>query len=93
MGLSLAATRILATLGPASSDKDCIRAMVDAGANAFRMNFSHGTQEDHAARHKVIREVAEETGQPITILADLQGPKLRVGEVEDNVVLKMMFLQ
>ena len=88
MGLSSTATRILATLGPSSSDRDTIMAMIDAGANAFRMNFSHGTQEDHANRYKIIRELAEETGQPLTILADLQGPKLRIGEVEKDVVLK-----
>ena len=88
MALSSTATRILATLGPSSSDEDTIRALVDAGANAFRMNFSHGDQKDHAARYQIIRKIAEETGQPLSVLADLQGPKLRIGEVEAGVVLK-----
>ena len=88
MALSSTATRILATLGPSSSDEDTIRALVDAGANAFRMNFSHGDQKDHAARYQIIRKIAEETGQPLSVLADLQGPKLRIGEVEAGVILK-----
>lgn len=88
MGLSASATRILATLGPASSSEDKIRDMIAAGANAFRLNFSHGVQADHAERVRLIRSLAEECGQPITILADLQGPKLRIGKVQDNVVLK-----
>ena len=88
MGFSPSATRILATLGPASNDRETILEMVKAGANAFRLNFSHGEQKDHAERVNIIREIAKETGQPITILADLQGPKLRIGEVEDGITLK-----
>ena len=88
MGFSPSATRILATLGPASNDRETILEMVKAGANAFRLNFSHGEQKDHADRVDIIREIAKETGQPIAILADLQGPKLRIGEVEDGVTLK-----
>jgi pyruvate kinase len=71
--------KIVATLGPASSDKDTIRALFEAGADVFRLNMSHGSQEEQAARHAMIREVEAETGRPIAILADLQGPKLRVG--------------
>jgi pyruvate kinase len=78
----------LATLGPSSVKRETILAIIKAGANAFRLNFSHGKQGDHAKVVKIIRDLAEETGQPITILADLQGPKIRIGEVEDNVVLK-----
>lgn len=88
MGFSPSATRILATLGPASNNRETILEMVKAGANAFRLNFSHGEQKDHAERVNIIREIAKETGQPITILADLQGPKLRIGEVEDGITLK-----
>ena len=88
MGFSSSATRILATLGPASDDRDTIARMVKAGANAFRLNFSHGVKEDHAKRVKIIRDIAAETGQPLTILADLQGPKIRIGEVSDDVVLQ-----
>ncbi len=72
-------TKIVATLGPASSTKDMIRAMFDAGADVFRLNFSHGTHDDHRARMKLIREVEADVGRPIAVLADLQGPKLRVG--------------
>jgi pyruvate kinase len=72
-------TKIVATLGPASSDKKTIRALFDAGADVFRLNFSHGTHDDHRARLVLIREIEQETGYPIPILADLQGPKLRVG--------------
>ena len=88
MSISSTATRILATLGPSSSDRETIRAMIDAGVSAFRLNFSHGVQADHAERFRLIRELAEETGKPITILADLQGPKLRIGEIEEGTVLK-----
>lgn len=71
--------KIVATLGPASSDLDMIRALFDAGADVFRLNMSHGSHDDHRARHAAIRQVEAETGRPIAILADLQGPKLRVG--------------
>ena len=73
--------RILATLGPASSSLEQIRALAQAGANVFRLNFSHGTHEDHAERHHLIRQVEQELGRPIGILMDLQGPKLRVGRI------------
>ena len=72
--------KIVATLGPASSDKEMIRKLFDAGADVFRLNMSHGSQDDHRARHAAIREIEAETGRPIAILADLQGPKLRVGQ-------------
>ena len=72
-------TKIVATLGPATSTKEMIRALFDAGADVFRLNFSHGTHEDHAKRLALIREIEKETGRPIAVLADLQGPKLRVG--------------
>ncbi|MCB1360330.1 MAG: pyruvate kinase, partial [Rhodobacteraceae bacterium] len=71
--------KIVATLGPASSDLATIRALFEAGADVFRLNMSHGTHEEQAARHGLIRQVETETGRPIAILADLQGPKLRVG--------------
>jgi pyruvate kinase len=78
--------KILATLGPASSSKEMIRKLVDAGADVFRLNFSHGTQEDHAERYRLIREVQHDIGRPIGILMDLQGPKLRVGRLKDGRV-------
>jgi pyruvate kinase len=71
--------KIVATLGPASSTYEMIRALFDAGADVFRLNMSHGTHDEQAARHAIIRKVEADVGRPIAILADLQGPKLRVG--------------
>ena len=71
--------KIVATLGPASSDYETIRALHEAGADVFRLNMSHGTHDDIAARHAIIRRIEDELDSPIAILADLQGPKLRVG--------------
>ncbi|NNK77375.1 MAG: pyruvate kinase, partial [Litoreibacter sp.] len=71
--------KIVATLGPASNDYEMIRALFEAGVDVFRLNMSHGTHEDIRARHEIIRKVEVDTGRPIAILADLQGPKLRVG--------------
>ncbi len=71
--------KIVATLGPASSSHDMIKALFQAGADVFRLNMSHGDHSDIAERHRIIREVEQEVGRPIGILADLQGPKLRVG--------------
>ena len=71
--------KVVATLGPASSDRETIKALFEAGADVFRLNMSHGSHEEVEARHRIIREVEHELGRPIGILADLQGPKLRVG--------------
>jgi len=71
--------RILATLGPASSDAATIAALMQAGADAFRINMSHGTHDEQAARIRLVRELEHTLGRPTTILVDLQGPKLRVG--------------
>lgn len=71
--------KIVATLGPASSDVTVIRALFEAGADVFRLNFSHGTHEDHRQRYDAVRRVEAELGRPIAVLADLQGPKLRIG--------------
>ncbi len=71
--------KIVATLGPASSDKETIKALFEAGADVFRLNMSHGEHTEIGERHRIIREIEAETGRPIGILADLQGPKLRVG--------------
>ena len=78
--------KIVATLGPASSDPASIRALFETGADVFRLNFSHGTQEDHRHRFDAIRALERETGRPIGILADLQGPKLRVGTFDQGQV-------
>ena len=72
--------KIVATLGPASDSYDTIRALHEAGADVFRLNMSHGEHDEIANRHRTIRQVEEDLGSPIGILADLQGPKLRVGE-------------
>lgn len=71
--------KIVATLGPASSDAEIVRQLFVAGVDVFRLNFSHGSADDHRARFAVLRALEQETGRPIGILADLQGPKLRVG--------------
>ena len=82
-------TRILATIGPSSADERTISALLDAGADAFRFNFSHGTREEHKQRYDIVRRLAEEKGLFTTIVADLQGPKLRVGSfAAGSVVLK-----
>ena len=81
-------TKIVATIGPASEDRDTLRALVDAGMDGARLNFSHGTQDDHARRNALVREVQEEVGRPLSVIADLQGPKLRVGELAEPVVLE-----
>ena len=78
--------KIVATLGPASNDYDTIRKLHEAGADVFRLNMSHGTHEDIAARHAIIRQVEEDLESTIAILADLQGPKLRVGAFADGSV-------
>lgn len=72
-------TKILATIGPSSSTKEQIEKLIDAGADGFRVNFSHGTHEEHKDRVNIIRKLEKEKGRYISILADLQGPKLRVG--------------
>jgi len=71
--------KILATLGPASSTREQISTLFKAGADVFRLNFSHGAHQDHQKRYELIREIEQESGRPIGILMDLQGPKLRVG--------------
>lgn len=71
--------KIVATLGPASNDYEMIRKLVEAGADVFRLNMSHGDHSEIKARHAIIRQVEKDINSPIAILADLQGPKLRVG--------------
>ncbi|WP_377508942.1 pyruvate kinase [Octadecabacter sp. R77987] len=71
--------KIVATLGPASNDEKMIRALHEAGADVFRLNMSHGDHEEIRARHAIIRKIEDDLGSPIAILADLQGPKLRLG--------------
>lgn len=79
-------TKILATIGPASNSKEMLKELVTAGVNVFRMNFSHGTHADHQKVHSHIRALESEIAKPIGILADLQGPKHRVGQFEGGSV-------
>lgn len=78
--------KIVATIGPATSHPDMIRKMFLAGVDVFRMNFSHGVQDDHAAVHAAIRALEKEVSRPIGILQDLQGPKIRVGTIKGGKV-------
>ena len=78
--------KIIATLGPASSDAQMIRRLFDAGADVFRLNFSHGTQDDHKRRLDIIRAIEAEKKRPIGILQDLQGPKIRIGTLKAGPV-------
>lgn len=79
-------TKILATLGPASSDESVIESLFLEGVDLFRLNFSHGTADDHAARVKSIRAIEEKHNRPIGIVADLQGPKFRIGDFKDDQI-------
>lgn len=79
-------TKIVATIGPASSSKDALRELITAGVNVFRLNFSHSSHEEHLEVIKNIRELNEELNTTVATLADLQGPKLRIGEVFENAV-------
>ncbi len=79
-------TKIVATLGPASSDPEVLEKMVRAGVDVVRLNFSHGKPEDHIERARVIREVAAKVGRTVGILGDLQGPKIRIGKFENGPI-------
>jgi pyruvate kinase len=79
-------TKIIATLGPASSSKDIIHQMINEGVSVFRLNFSHSTKEEHLNLINLIKELNLELETNVSILADLQGPKLRVGEIENNLI-------
>ena len=78
--------KIVATLGPSSADEATVRALFETGVDVFRLNFSHGTHAEHRARHALVRAVEAEAGRPIGILADLQGPKLRIGTFRNGEV-------
>ena len=80
-------TKIVATIGPATSSKEMLKNIINAGVNVCRINFSHGSHKDHEDVIKTIREINHETGNHVAILADLQGPKIRVGEIENNGIL------
>ena len=80
------ATKIVATLGPASNTPDILMRMIAAGVDVVRLNFSHGTAGDHQERARIVREVGQKLGRTVAIMADLQGPKIRVGKFADGKV-------
>ena len=79
--------KIIATLGPATSDEQAITQLFEAGADVFRMNFSHGVHADHQKRLDILRGLEQKHGRPIGVILDLQGPKLRVGDFEDGLAI------
>ena len=79
-------TKIVATLGPASTDKEMITKIIEAGANVLRLNFSHGSHEDHLERINTIRSISDEKDYHVALLQDLQGPKIRIGLMKDGGV-------
>ncbi|MFL2822355.1 MAG: pyruvate kinase [Candidatus Puniceispirillales bacterium] len=85
----LRSTKIVATLGPSSNTENKIKKLIFAGVNVFRLNFSHGSHEDHLSTLNIIRRIETKFKLQLGILADLQGPKFRIGKVEDNVKLKV----
>jgi pyruvate kinase len=80
-------TKIVCTIGPASSSADVVVRLAEAGMDAARLNFSHGTHEDHVERARIVRDVQEQVGRPLALIADLQGPKFRIGSLEAPVQL------
>jgi pyruvate kinase len=80
-------TKIVATIGPASGTAEGVRALVEAGMDAARLNLSHGSREEHAERARLVREAEAKLGRPLALIADLQGPKLRIGELAGPVTL------
>src|SRR5947209_2462805 len=81
-------TKIIATLGPACSDEETIQRLLTSGVDVFRLNFSHGTAEERLRIIEIIRHVATEHGKYVPIMGDIQGPKLRIGEVDGVVHLQ-----
>ncbi|MBD0268287.1 MAG: pyruvate kinase [Cyanobacteria bacterium Co-bin8] len=83
---ALRRTKIVATIGPATQEPDVLRALIEAGATTLRLNFSHGTHEDHQRNIRLIRQLSFELNQPVGILQDLQGPKIRLGRFEHGSI-------
>ncbi|MDO9286054.1 MAG: pyruvate kinase, partial [Aquabacterium sp.] len=81
------ATKIVATLGPASSSPEVLERLLRAGVDVVRLNFSHGTAQDHIDRAALVRSIADKVGKPIALMADLQGPKIRVGKFAEGKVM------
>jgi pyruvate kinase len=81
-------TKIVATVGPASSSKEMLRALIKEGVDVFRLNFSHGSHEDHLKVIHNVRELNKELGSTVSLLQDLQGPKIRINEMQPNIVIE-----
>ena len=81
------ATKIVATLGPATSDPEVLERLLRAGVDVVRLNFSHGSAQDHIARANLVREISARVGKPVALMADLQGPKIRVGKFAEGKVM------
>jgi pyruvate kinase len=81
-------TKIVATVGPASNSKETLRALINEGVDVFRLNFSHGSHEDHLKVIHFVRELNKEMGTKVSLLQDLQGPKIRVNEMQPNIVIE-----
>ncbi len=79
-------TKIVCTVGPASDDREVLRQMIEAGMNVARLNFSHGTHEEHQARIDLLKELREEMGVPLPIMLDTRGPEVRIGRFEGRKV-------
>jgi len=88
-GIYTPRTKIVCTLGPSTATDDTIRGLIDAGMNVARVNFSHGTHEQHAKTIAMVRRLAEQSGKPIAILGDLQGPRIRIGDLAEPITLKV----
>jgi pyruvate kinase len=80
-------TKIVATVGPASNSKEMLRALIKEGVDVFRLNFSHGSHADHQKVVDIVREINAELGTNVCLLQDLQGPKIRIQEVEPGIVI------
>ena len=85
--MTLCRTKVVCTLGPASASADTIRGLIEAGMNVARINFSHATHEQHAGTIRIVRQLADELGMPVAILGDLQGPRIRIGDLKTPIPL------
>jgi pyruvate kinase len=88
-GIYTPRTKIVCTLGPSTASDDTIRGLIEAGMNVARVNFSHGTHQQHAATIAMVRRLAQEAGKPIAILGDLQGPRIRIGDLVEPITLRV----
>src|SRR4051812_11413744 len=89
MSLPMRHTKIIATVGPSSNTDDVIRALIGAGTDVFRLNFSHGTHETHGVAVERIRAAAAQAGRHVAIMQDLSGPKIRTGELKNHQPIEL----